>query len=208
MKLYLASYRVPTMDNLISLLGRNPSDTKVAILPNAKDYYSDRVKNIKAAEILSYFYAEGFEAEIVDLLEYNDPDQLQKKLEEYHMIWGNGGNTFCLRYEMKRSGFDQIIKSLLEQGIAYGGESAGAIVAGTSLADIELADDPDYAEGLEWEGLNLIPNYILPHIGNPDFEAANQIALNKRRGDPSLIQLTDDQALIVNGSRQHLTTAL
>lgn len=68
---------------------------------------------------------------------------------------GNGGNTFSLRYEMKRSGFEGAIRQLLDDGIVYGGDSARALVAGLSIAGIESVDRPEFAEEIINEGLGL-----------------------------------------------------
>jgi len=201
MKLYLSSYRVPTPQKLSDLIGKSPENCKVVILPNAKDYYSDRVRNIKATEILQYFLELGYQPEVVDLLEYSSPDKLEKRLKDFDLIWGNGGNTFCLRYEMNRSGFDDIIHDLLKRGIVYGGESAGAIVAGNSLKDIDLSDEPEYSEGVILEGLNLIDKFVLPHIDNPFFNEANEITIERRKDDSNIIKLTDSQALVVKDEK-------
>lgn len=195
------------MAEFTSLIGKTPSQTKVAILPNAKDYYSNHVRNLKAAEILTYFLEKGFNPEIVDLLDYNSPTDLYRRLGVFDVIWANGGNTFCLRYEMKRSGFEHIIRDLLDKGIVYAGESAGAIVAGSSLDSIETADNPEYSEGVIWEGLNLTNTYILPHVGNPAFEEANQIARSKHSDEPGYIELTDNQACVVNSDHYRIVDA-
>lgn len=208
MKLYLSSYRVPNFEALRKLVGRPEQQTKVAIIPNAKDYYSDRVRNLKAKESLIYFLELGFNPEIVDLLDYRSSNKLEAKLKNYDMIWASGGNTFCLRYEMQRSGFDEIIRNLLKMGIVYAGESAGAIVAGISLEDIESADNPEFSEGIVFEGLGLTDDYILPHVGNPYFESSNQLVINKRKNDSNFVQLTDDQALIVNGKTKVIVDSL
>lgn len=42
MKLYLSSYRIPTPEDLFKLVGEDPHDISVALIPNAMDYYAER----------------------------------------------------------------------------------------------------------------------------------------------------------------------
>lgn len=109
---------------------------------------------------------------LVDLRNFSDSSALAGQLAGYDMRWVMGGNTFCLRYEMRRSGFEKALPLLLRQGIVYAGESAGAVVAGTSLTGIEAADDPEFAETPIKEGLGLVPYFVLPHVDSEDFKEA------------------------------------
>lgn len=198
MKLYLSSYRIPTPQDLFELIGKNPAQITVALIPNAKDYYAKRARDFRVNDMAEYLKSLLLQVAIVDLRDYEDEVQLEKKLLEYGIIWAMGGNTFCLRYEMKRSGFENIIQNVLAKGVVYGGDSAGAAVAGVNLKGIELADEPEFAEEVIWDGLNLIPNYILPHVGNETFgDTIEQI--KQAQSDKSLlIELTDSQAYVFN----------
>lgn len=206
MKLYLSSYRIPDIQALIALTGKAAGNIAVAIIPNAKDYYAERARSVKLKESLEYFGSLGLHSEVVDLRDYRNQDKLQQKLETYDIVWAVGGNTFCLRHEMQASGFDAIIKQVLEQGIVYGGDSAGACVVGTTLKGLEGADDPAFSESVIWDGLALVPNFILPHVDNPLF--ADDIAAIRvqYKDDPSLLELTDSQACIVDGNTTELIT--
>lgn len=199
MKLYLSSYRIPTPGVLSDLLGREPTETKTAVIPNAKDYYADRARSVKLRETTDYLQSLGYASDIVDLRNFNAADTLKQTLDSYDFIWVTGGNTFCLRQEMQRSGFDEIIRGLLDNGTVYGGESAGAVAAGKTLKGVELADDPEFAESVVWDGLNLLPNFILPHVGNAVFNDEISKTQELYKDDASLIELTDLQALVVNG---------
>jgi dipeptidase E len=205
MKLYLSSYRIPTPEDLYKLLDKTPGETKVAIIPNAKDYYADRARKFKIEEMRQFIQALGLQAGIVDLKEYESPLEVKSTLKNFDMVWVSGGNTFCLRYEMQRSGFDTVIKELLDDGLVYAGESAGSCVAGTSLKGLENADEPAFAEAEVWEGLGLIPHFVLPHADNPMFAEDTAQTRELYIDDESLIELKDSQALVVNGDRQTIT---
>jgi dipeptidase E len=199
LKLYLTSYRIPSPNALFNLLEKKPGNIRTAVIPNAKDYYAERARNFKIGETNQYLSNLGFQPETVDLREYRDSEKLKQALESFDFIWVSGGNTFCLRHEMKESGFEKIIKSVLAKGVVYGGESAGALVAGSSLKGIESADEPAFAESVIDNGLKLVPFYILPHAGNAMFEQSNMEVREQHANDPNLIELTDSEALVIDG---------
>lgn len=207
MKLYLSSYRIPTPRDLIDLIGKEKKDIKVALIPNAKDYYAERPRSLKIHDVVKDFEEIGLnDIEIVDLREYKDPRKLFEILKDYHLIWVAGGNTFILRHEMEKSGFDEAIRKLLAKGIVYGGESAGALVAGNSLRGVEFADDPEFAEKVISKGLNLTPHFVLPHIDSADFGSAIEQAKDAHKHDSSMILLKDTQALVINGEKEKVVS--
>lgn len=206
MKLYLSSYRIPLPDKLFELTGKQPAEIKAAIIPNAKDYYADRPRTVKHQEATDYLNDLGIESKIVNLRDHDESELLKKVLRSYDIIWVVGGNTFCLRYEMQRSGFEKIIRELLDEGIVYVGESAGACVAGNSLRGLEPSDNPEFAESILWDGLNLVPNFILPHTDNPMFTQDTETAREIHHGDPTVLELADSQVLIINEDAQEIIT--
>lgn len=197
MKLYLSSIRIPTPNDLSTLLGKPLKSVSVALIPNAKDYYSEHARNFFVNDLIAYMEELGLKVKIVDLSNYNDAQILKEELVDHDLIWAMGGNTFVLRYEMKQSGFEEIIQQLLDKGIVYGGDSAGALVAGKSIAGIEGADEPQFAEEIVEEGLNLVPFFILPHVDNPEF--IDVVPTFKNLHHDNIIELKDSQAVIFNG---------
>lgn len=197
MKLYLSSYRIPTPNELVRLIGKPMSRIKVALVTNAKDYYIERAKKFKVEQAADYLRQFGMQVTPIDLRHYNEAARIKRDITGYDLVWCMGGNTYMLRYEMRRSGFEKIIHELLDQGIVYGGESAGALVAGISIAGVESADEPSFAESVITQGLSLIPYTVLPHVGNPDFANIPEIFHVVHDGVP-IIELTDQQAAIFN----------
>lgn len=206
MKLYLSSYRIPTPNDLSSLLGKELKKTSIALIPNAKDYYVDRARNLKVNDLVAYMEDLGLKVDVVDLRQFSDPKELKTQLAGYDLVWAMGGNTYMLRYEMKRSGFDQVIKELLDSGIIYGGDSAGALVACASIAGVELADEPEFAEEIITDGLGLIPSVVLPHIDNPEFAEVLPV-FRVLHSDKKIIELKDNQAVIIDGSNETIVEA-
>jgi hypothetical protein len=69
-----------------------------------------------------------------------------------------------------------------------------------SIAGVETADEPEFAEELIKEGLGFIPFVVLPHVDNPEFAAV----LPEFRGihrDKEIIELKDSQAVIFDGDK-------
>jgi dipeptidase E len=206
-KLYLSSYRIPEPDELAVLLTKPIIDWRVAIIPNAKDYELPHIRAQKLDELAADLSKLGLASTIVDLRDYDDLEMLRNELKTHDLFWVAGGNTFVLRFEMHRSGFDQIIQNLLQEERVYGGESAGAIVAGITLEGFEIGDDPDLAEEVYWDGLGVVEKIIAPHMDSPDFiEYINHIK-KVYAGDGRVIYLNDDQAFVVNGTEQKIVTA-
>ena len=199
MKLYLSSFRIPTPNDLAKLLGKPLNQTSVALIANAKDYFTQRPRNFTVGEFVKYMENLGLNVDQIDLREFESADSIKEKLRAYDLIYAMGGNTYMLRYEMRRSGFDKIIKELLDDGKVFGGYSAGATVAGLSVAGVEMDDEPEFAEEVIKEGLNLVPVVILPHVDDPGYK---DILLTFRdiHKDKEIIELKDSQAAMFNGS--------
>lgn len=165
MKLYLSSVGIPDSDAFLRLFGKHTPRT-VAIIPTAWDSYPPDKSAPFIAATNAEFTKMGFTYEHVDLKDFDGKkDKLHTKLSDFKALWVLDGNTFLLNYWMRQSGFDEIIGDLLANGMAYGGESAGATVAGKTLHGIELLDNPADAPEVLWEGLNLVDYGIIPHWG-------------------------------------------
>lgn len=202
MKLYLSSIGIPDLGALSELVGKPIAETRLALIPNAQDHYARRAR----AEIISagveYFRNLGFGAvDVVDLRRYHTkPQQLKKRLGQSDVVWVYGGNTFVLRDEIERSGFDKAIRELLTKNMVYGGESAGAAVAGNSLRGVELADNPRFTETVRWNGMGLVDHFFLPHVGNEKLGLTIERIRLLHKADKSLLTLTDTQAFILDGT--------
>lgn len=204
MKLYLSSIGIPDSEALATLVGKPLGETSVALIPNAKDYYSTRAWEFTIGSRVEYMRGLGLKMDVVDLREYDEGSALSTALAKYDLVWAMGGNTFMLRYEMKRSGFDEIVRDLLGKGIVYGGDSAGALVAGLSIDGIESADEPAFAEEVINSGMGLTPFNVLPHVDNPEF-AEVVPTFRDLHQDEEIIEIKDSQAVIVEDDAWRIT---
>ena len=204
MKLFLYSLAISSKQAqaLGNLVGKKPSDISFALIENAADVVSN------AQEWLGGFRdmlgCAGFNLELVDLrLWRGKQDELRAKLAVKDVIWLGGGNTFYLRWILKATGADKIIRDVIEDGKVYAGWSAGAVVAGPTLQYFETMDDIEESPEIIWDGLHLTTTVVVPHLDNKDFTMEATIANEQlRAAGYSTVFLNDHQALIIDGDRQ------
>jgi dipeptidase E len=215
MRLYLSSERLGERAGALLAMLRG---SKVAVIANGYDACSALTRNRYRAEVydpVAEFAALGLEAHEVDLrAHFGDPQSLRQRLGAYDLVWAMGGNSFILRRAMKSSGFDIVIRELLEaDAIAYGGYAAGAVVAGPSLRGHELMDDPwelpeGYDEKLIWSGLGLTPFAIVPHFRSrhPEAAAAEKVVSYMSARKARYRTLSDGEVIVRVGNLERLAS--
>jgi dipeptidase E len=209
MRLYLSSERLG--ERAGALLGMI-SGNRVAVIANGYDGASAMARNIYRAEVydpLAEFASLGLSANELDLrAHFGDPQSLRDRLQGFDLVWVMGGNSFVLRRAMRQSGFDTVIRELLEaDAIAYGGYAAGAVVAGPSLRGLELMDDPwelpeGYDEPLIWHGLGLTPFTVVPHYlsRHPEAASAEKVVSYMRARKARFRALSDGEVIVRVGN--------
>lgn len=178
MKYYLSSFKIGNeTERLKSLI---PPNKKTAYISNALDMVEDQswLSEFTGQDI-SDLAGVGLDVERFDLRNYfDDHSRLEQDIRKYGVIWVSGGNVFVLRRAMQLSGFDKVLTNLAqEDGVLYGGYSAGICVLAPSLKGLELVDsttDKPYGDqvGIIWEGLSLVPYAIVPHFKSDHPESA------------------------------------
>ncbi len=211
MRLYLSSYRLG--DRAGALLALVGTGSRAAVISNARDGIPAAAREQYREELYDpcrELAALGISASEVDLRDFFvQKEGLSKELLRYDLVWVIGGNAFTLRRAMKQSGFDTVITQMLDHDdIAYGGFSAGAVVAGPSLDGFEIMDDPGelpvgYGNEPVREGLNLIDFAIIPHYrsNHPEAGAAARCARHFARNKRSFRVLRDGEAIVWTGAR-------
>ena len=188
---------------LAALIGKAPSEIRVAYIENAHDVYDD-------PEALDHgrhdLRRKGYDVELVDLRQWRtDRAGLRAALAGKDLFVLAGGNPFYLRWLMKATGADEIITEFVRQGTVYVGASAAAVVAGPTLRFFDNQDDPNAAEEVIWDGLGLTQTVVVPHIDNEDFgagcrEAGEQLEKAGYATQP----ITDGQALLIVDGEQRV----
>lgn len=207
MKFYLSSYKIGNeTDKLKAMIPTG--NRKVAYISNALDFSDDLVrrKQSEQADIEQLNEVGLSDIENIDLRSYfNKEDELAQKISEFGIIWARGGNCFVLRQAMRLSGFDNILKSLLEKDdILYGGYSAGICVLGKSLRGLELVDDAnvkvngDYIDTI-WDGVGILDYTIIPHYRSDHLEsaAADKVVEYMTKNKISFKTLRDGEVIVI-----------
>lgn len=187
------------------LVGKRPADIKLALIENAADVYDDDSTDW-VNENRDAIKARGYQVEILDIRTYKGKqNQLRKKLASKDAIWLGGGNTFYLRWVLKDTGADTVIKELVASGTVYGGGSAGAIVAGPTLKYFESADDPADSPAIVLEGLHLTDTAVVPHFGNAKYgKVMEGIQASLQQQGYKTVAITDAEAVVFDSGKQEI----
>jgi dipeptidase E len=194
MRLFLTSSFIDVVSIFESFENPEPGK-KVAFIPTAS-----------LAEEISFFVDEGKEVLeklglIVNELEIStaSEDEIKSKLTNSDYIYVAGGNTFFLLQELKKKNADKIIVDQIVKGKLYIGESAGSIVAAPNIDYSKHMDDPKKAPELtNYDALNLVDFYTVPHYGCFPFEEETQTIVDTYSSDLKLITIGNDQAILVD----------
>ena len=199
MKLFLTSYAYKTLDRVLDILPDSPTNLTVAFIATAADPYDDKdfvkVDRDKLVQM-------GFKIVDVDIKNKSESD-LNELLKCVDVIFVAGGNTYYLLYHAQKSGFLNITKQLINNGIIYIGSSAGSVLACPTIDAARLFDPPSIVPELtNYQGMGLVDFIILPHFDKPRYlERLRKTIEEWSMKKYHLIPLTDEQAIIINDNQ-------
>jgi dipeptidase E len=214
MRLYLSSYRLGNQPG--RLVDLTNQDKRAAVVLNACDILPDGIRLTLLDQEVAALQSLGFAVDELDLRDYFNsaarPRDLAALSATYGLVWVRGGNSFVLRRAMKASGFDNIVRDLLERdSLVYGGFSAGAAVLTPSLRGVELVDDPlavpqGYDPEVVWEGLGLLPYMLAPHYKSDHPESADieKVVAYYVENHILFRALRDGETIVVDGEREEV----
>ena len=167
MKLYLSSYK---LGKDVSFLQKwmHDNGNKILVIPNALDDIEDKnEKNNIIKERSLDLETLGFELEILDLVDYFEKD-IKNVLKDKKTFYVLGGNVFILNRAMILSGFNEFLKSKIDDdSILYAGFSAGICVLANHLDGLDLVVDPKidpYESNIDtMKGIGIIDYLPVPH---------------------------------------------
>ncbi len=137
-------------------------------------------------------------------------DEITTKIKKNDFIYITGGNTFYLLQELKRTGADKLIKTEINSGKLYIGESAGAIVAPPNIEYVKAMDTIKKAPDLEnYEALGLVDFYTVPHYTNPPFQKSAKKIIDTYSSILNLTPISNNAAISVNNNEvkiKHIET--
>jgi dipeptidase E len=130
------------------------------------------------------------------------PDVVERELGAVEAVFVTGGDVYDLLREAHRSGFFDVVPTLVENGsLIYIGTSAGAMFAGP---DVARPSSPLEAPDLDsTTGLCLVHFSVLPHDDHPNRRKLNEDIV-RRYPEHDFIVLRDEQAVVVRGSSSNV----
>lgn len=185
----------PMKRKLFSLIGKTPEEVNVLYIPTAgietdgaREGFAVCLHELAAMGILpehiliynlelivSRDYARTYSTYIQELPLVSRLLTLDE-LQRFDAVFVSGGDCAVLSREMKRTGFDQVLREAISCGVIYVGISAGSMYVAGNLED----------------GLGILPNVLTPHW---EGEAMEELPDGVEE-----IRLKDGQAVYVAGN--------
>ena len=182
---------------ILKILPKPPKELKLTHITTAsideknKDYVS------KETQIMKELGFQITEADISGMTE----GKVRKLLKDTNIIYVQGGNTYHLLKCIKESGFDKVVKELLEKGVIYIGVSAGSYVAGPTIEQADWIHEHNRFGLTDLTAMNLVPFLLMVHYV-PEYKSILKEKIQKSKYEFKI--LTDDQAILVKGDNYKL----
>ena len=142
--------------------------------------------------------AEGYNFEEIDI-EGKSEEELRNFFKNKNVIHIEGGNTFYLLKVIKETGFDKILKDLLNEGKVYIGTSAGSYVTCPTIEVSSWNEDGKDRFGItDFTALNLIPFILKVHYKD---EQKDKIKENIKNCKYPIRILRDGQGIIAEDNK-------
>ncbi|MEC0276137.1 Type 1 glutamine amidotransferase-like domain-containing protein [Peribacillus frigoritolerans] len=183
----------------LQLIDGDLSNLKATIITTASHKKQNNRFAMKAKEDLLGF---GFKkVDFIDI-EFDKPELL----ENYNVIYINGGNPFYLLYHLKKSGADLKLKELAKQNTILVGVSAGAIILGPNINIIDyFTPQMNTVNIKDLTALRITEEAIIPHYDREDLfpdssskTIEDRLKVFEKLNNCSVVRLRDDQFLLIN----------
>lgn len=195
-----AGFKVDVVrEKIFELLPKPPQQMKIAHIITASNVAPDTdfVRRDKEAMVNA-----GFDVTDIEL-EEKTKSELYDLLSPYDIIYVQGGNGFYLLNHVWKSGFDNVVKQLLQQGKWYVGVSAGTYICCPTIEMHTWKRDPDEWYGLtDLKAMNLVPFLVTVHYNREKYREL--LAEKIPTASHPVRILTDEQALVVKDGEVNL----
>lgn len=197
--LLLTSAGMQVKDEILKILPKPANQIKLAHIITASKAEEDTSYVEKDTRLMEEV---GFRVTEIDLAGKAESG-LRELLKNFDVIYIQGGNTFYLLKAVKESGFDRVLKELLEKGLLCIGVSAGSIIMGPTIevATWKGIDDRNKGGMTDFTALHLVPFNIFVHYTEEYEELVKKEA---RESVYPVRILTNDQAFLVQDDKVKL----
>lgn len=197
-----AGFRTPNsklQKDLLDVLPKPPSQIKIAHVLTASKVSPDKAFVDRERKVLNDL---NFLVEEVDI-EGKSPNDLKNTFGGKDIVYVQGGNTFYLLKHVRESGFDTVIKDLIEKGVIYIGVSAGTYIACPTIEMTIWKSSDDSRYGVtDLTAMNLVPFLVCVHYNREKYREGLADGIKRSRLPVKI--LTDDQALLIRDGEVRL----
>jgi len=187
-----------TANNVDDFLPKKITDCRIAYIITASKKVDDTSyveRHRQKMDELNFSYTE------VDIAGKNE-DELKKALDGHDIVMVEGGNTFYLLKAVRESGFANVIKELIGNGVVYVGSSAGSYITCPSIVMATWSNRGFDRCGItEYSAMNLVPFLVKAHY-TPDMLETLKEKVNDLQYPMRV--LNDDQAILVQDGEVQL----
>ena len=173
--------------------------SKIGFIPTASEPDDDSSYMEKDRQ-----YLKSMNFDIINIDITNESyDEIIEKLSRVDVVFVAGGNCFYLLQKLKEK---DVLKNLIEfaNNKIYIGSSAGACIVCPSIHCYEKLDDKTQAPLLnDYDGMNLIDCFILPHYQSKDKYTKLGDEIIKEYSHLKFLPIQNNQAVIVNNKTDY-----
>lgn len=175
----------------MKIMPKTPPALRMAYITTA---FKVEEKSVFADLDLKELTEMGFRIEEIDISGKNYA-QLQELLGDKDVIYVQGGNTFYLLKEAKSSGFDRVVRELLDKGVIYIEVSAGSYIACPTIEMATWKRSKDQHDVTDFSAMNLVPFLLSVHYNREKYREALLKGITQTKYPVRI--LTDDQAFLI-----------
>jgi len=179
------------------LVGKSPSDTKVAYIPTASNVEASN-KDWVIKDFMNLWRYGYSKFDIVD--PSSDGVDWQARLATADVVQLSGGNTFHLLDQARKTGLDKWLKENIESKVYVGG-SASTILVTPSIAIAGFGEfhDENLANLEDLTGLSFVDFEVVPHSPSwASYESVEKYATTVKN---KVYALDDMSAIKVDGDK-------
>ncbi len=205
MKLILASaglYTDEIATEMARLVGKPNEEINIAVISEAvkvefgdrREWYFNELEKIKKYT--------GGKIDFIDL-QANDLETVKTNIAFADVVYMQGGNPDYLMHVLAKTGFDKLLKELLQTKV-YIGSSAGSMVVGKRIKSARYRAEREERENYGvTDYLNWVSFAIAPHINSPVFpdHSAKHTKEIIEPTEGTVYALEDTQAVVVEGDK-------